>query len=52
LPRELTVFNQTAVTSFQTIITDLAGDVTAMQATPAFSDADAVPIVDALRDVN
>ena len=37
---------------FNTIISNLAAYVTAMQATPSFSDADAGPIVDTLRTVS
>lgn len=37
---------------FQTITTNLAGDVTAMQATSPFSDGVVQPIVDALDNVS
>jgi hypothetical protein len=43
---------QTVATDFGTIISSLADDVTAMNQTPAFSDADATPIVDALNEVS
>ncbi|KAJ7870919.1 hypothetical protein B0H14DRAFT_3439728 [Mycena olivaceomarginata] len=48
-PSQAQTISQTVVTGFQTIISDLAGDVTAMQATPPFSDG-ADLIVTALRD--
>ncbi|KAJ6549983.1 hypothetical protein B0H19DRAFT_1073879 [Mycena capillaripes] len=41
---------QNITASFQTIITNLNGDVSAMQATPSFSDVDAGPIVEALNN--
>jgi len=37
---------------FQTIISDLMADITAMAATPSFDDPDAVLIVNALDDVS
>jgi hypothetical protein len=43
---------QTVTNGFNTIINDLGADVTAMQATPPFDDADATPIVNALTDVS
>ncbi|KAJ7330827.1 hypothetical protein DFH08DRAFT_708551 [Mycena albidolilacea] len=49
-PSQAQTISQTVVTGFQTIINDLAGDVTAMQATPPFSDG-ADLIVAALTDV-
>ncbi|KAJ7330829.1 hypothetical protein DFH08DRAFT_966584 [Mycena albidolilacea] len=48
-PSQAQTISQTVVTGFQTIINDLAGDVTAMQATPPFSDG-ADLIVAALTD--
>ncbi|KAJ6615791.1 hypothetical protein B0H10DRAFT_48348 [Mycena sp. CBHHK59/15] len=48
-PSQVPTMGQTVVTDFTTIINNLGGDVTAMQATPPFGDADAQPIVDALR---
>lgn len=37
---------------FQTIISELTADITAMAATPSFNDPDAVLIVNALDDVS
>jgi len=44
--------SQTVGNDFNTIISNLAAYVTAMQATPSFSNADAGPVVDALRTVS
>jgi len=43
---------QKVETNFQTIVTNLAGDVTGMQPTPPFDDDGAGLVVDALRDVS
>jgi hypothetical protein len=43
---------QTVTTDFQTIITNLDGDVNAMQATPPFADDGAVLVANALTDVS
>jgi len=38
--------------NIKTIVKDLSGDVSAMQATPPFSNGVTQPIVDALRNVS
>ncbi|KAJ7190088.1 hypothetical protein GGX14DRAFT_580120 [Mycena pura] len=47
---DVATMGQTVVTDFTTIVNNLAGDTTAMQATPPFGDADAQLIVVALDD--
>ncbi|KIM37084.1 hypothetical protein M413DRAFT_423938 [Hebeloma cylindrosporum] len=47
----LTVHPQTVVKDFQTIINQINGFVTAVQATPPFSDDEASPVDDKLADV-
>ncbi|KAJ6619198.1 hypothetical protein B0H10DRAFT_1913109 [Mycena sp. CBHHK59/15] len=49
-PSQVRTMGQTVVANFNTIISDLGGDVTAMQATLPFGDADALLIVQALKE--
>ncbi|KAF7337349.1 hypothetical protein MSAN_02260600 [Mycena sanguinolenta] len=49
-PSDVETMSTTLANDFNTIITSLAADVKAMDATSAFNDADAGPVVDALSE--